>query len=407
MCQNCHEMPYTRPLYNARRYKLWQLPTYTHCPVIGTCLTLDELAKVARQTGLVVEPGKDYQLHSTLVQLADQKNPATKRMQKILDSKYARWVKRYDTLQSSQAQRRFWHDALRSGQVPGAFWALVSHRHTPSGLVDQALGEVHMLSHLQGAANRADLRYTTRLEEEITILRDKLERQQIQHQKNQQQSQCLIAAQEKALHSLRQKIGPSRTDHTKAHQELDALRRKHSLLSRQKEWALKQLRRQHSRIRLLEEKQQQLTEQLQETSLERDALESTIENLLKPHAGTKTQASSPMLDLHGQKLAYVGGRTTLFPRLKSFVEAHNGQLYHHDGGIENSQPELCQCLSRADLVFCPVDCVSHNACLQVKKFCKHHSKRFIPLRSASLATFTHQLKQACETPTEWHTHSPP
>ena len=396
MYKGCSDTKTARHIDNSRRHKLWQLPTCTHCPIIGTCLSLDELSRAARQPGLSPTRDNAYMLHSSLVQLASQNLLPIRRIQKMLDSKYARWIKTYDKLETDLERTRFWRNALKSGQVPGAFWALVSHRETPPELIDQALSDVHMLSHLQGAANRADLKYLARLEQELQELKARLERQQRQHQASQQQSRQLIAAQEKALHNLRQQLGANRPDHSRLQQELDCTRRRYTLVNRQKNWAFKQLQRQHARIAELEEKQQQLQSQLQEITQERDALESSMENLLQPTADGSQTVTQPCLDLHGRKLAYVGGRTALLPRLKSFVEAHNGQLYCHDGGIENNRLELCKCLYRADLVFCPVDCVSHNACLQVKKFCKRHSKRFIPLRSASIAAFTCKLKQTCE-----------
>lgn len=393
MCKHCSDTTTARHLGNSRRHKLWQLPTRAHCPIIGICLTLDELAWAAGQSGLNLTADNAYLLHSRLVQLISQNLPPTRRMQKILDCKHARWIQAYDSLESAGDRTRFWREALKNGQVPGAFWALISHRETPPELIDRALGDVHMLPYLQGAANRADLEYLAQLEREVQELKARLERQQSRHQESQQQSRQLIAAQEKALQNLRQQLGAARPDHSRLQQELDCTRRRYTLINRQKNWAFKQLQRQHARITEQKEKLQQLQTQLQEITRERDALEASMENLLQPAAEPHP---FPRLDLHGRKLAYVGGRTTLLPRLKSFVEAHNGQLYCHDGGIEDNRLELCRCLYRADLVFCPVDCVSHNACLQVKKFCKRHSKRFIPLRNASIAAFTCKLKQTCE-----------
>jgi hypothetical protein len=43
--------------------------------------------------------------------------------------------------------------------------------------------------------------------------------------------------------------------------------------------------------------------------------------------------------------------------------------------------------SRADVVLFPVDCVSHDAALMVKRLCRQTGKRFIPLRSATTTSF--------------------
>jgi hypothetical protein len=47
----------------------------------------------------------------------------------------------------------------------------------------------------------------------------------------------------------------------------------------------------------------------------------------------------------------------------------------------------------ADAVLCPVDCVSHDACLRIKRLCKRAAKRFVPLRSASLSAFIVGLQE--------------
>jgi hypothetical protein len=54
------------------------------------------------------------------------------------------------------AQRRY----------PGRYWALLSHAAATETIVKKAFQDVHMLSHLVGAANRADIRRLRELEAE-------------------------------------------------------------------------------------------------------------------------------------------------------------------------------------------------------------------------------------------------
>jgi hypothetical protein len=51
-------------------------------------------------------------------------------------------------------------------------------------------------------------------------------------------------------------------------------------------------------------------------------------------------------------------------------------------------------LARGDIVLCPVDCVSHQACIKAKRFCKGTAKTFVPLRSSGLSSFISGLRQA-------------
>ena len=108
MCEQCEG---TSPIANpagARRLKLWQLSLYMHCPIIGTCLSMSELRKVQRQCGLELPEGhSDYQLHTCLVSLAEQNGPSTRRLQKLLDAKYQRWIKAYGQLHWAPEREAF------------------------------------------------------------------------------------------------------------------------------------------------------------------------------------------------------------------------------------------------------------------------------------------------------------
>ena len=44
-------------------------------------------------------------------------------------------------------------------------------------------------------------------------------------------------------------------------------------------------------------------------------------------------------------------------------------------------------IGRAEAVFCPIDCVSHQACLMAKQLCRRLEKPFVPLRTGSGTCF--------------------
>ena len=54
----------------------------------------------------------------------------------------------------------------------------------------------------------------------------------------------------------------------------------------------------------------------------------------------------------------------------------------------------------SDMVFCPVDCVSHDACRRVKRHCQQQAKQFIPLCSSGLSAFATGLQHYTATGTE-------
>ena len=92
-------------------------------------------------------------------------------------------------------------------------------------------------------------------------------------------------------------------------------------------------------------------------------------------------------DLEGLNLLYVGGRPGLIDQLKAAAARRGGTLLSHDGGIEENLAALPGLVSRADAVFFPIDCISHSAVGQIKKYCRDGHKPFVPLRTASAASF--------------------
>src|SRR5262249_33089831 len=73
-----------------------------------------------------------------------------------------------------------WEESLKQGDIPGAYWAVLTHPAATEDIVKRMFADVHMLSHLVGAANRADIRRLRQLEADNAALAAKVERQQRQ-----------------------------------------------------------------------------------------------------------------------------------------------------------------------------------------------------------------------------------
>src|SRR5262245_49639767 len=112
--------------------------------------------------------------------LAGRRESGAKLLQRALDRRHGLAIKQYGRAKDEEALRRMWDESMRSGDIPGAYWALLSHPLASEAIVKKAFRDVHMLSHLVGAANRADIRRLRQLEEEIGALTEKLDRQQRQ-----------------------------------------------------------------------------------------------------------------------------------------------------------------------------------------------------------------------------------
>jgi hypothetical protein len=121
---------------------------------------------IAKVKGHDLKGLSDLTIHEEAVLVAGHQGSAARLLQKALDRRYEATIKRFHRAKDADEVRGLWDEARRSGDIPGAYWALLTHPATTQALVQSAFGEVHMLSHLVGAANRADIRRLAMLETE-------------------------------------------------------------------------------------------------------------------------------------------------------------------------------------------------------------------------------------------------
>lgn len=107
-------------------------------------------------------------------------------------------------------------------------------------------------------------------------------------------------------------------------------------------------------------------------------------------ASTKTgHAPSPA---EVRSFLYVGGRDCQVAHLRQIASNFGAELIHHDGGLREAVSRIDTVLPSVDCVFCPIDCISHDACLRVKSGCKKFGKTFIPLRNGSKSSLERALQ---------------
>jgi len=261
--------------------------------------------------------------------------------------------------------------------------------------VKQVFGKVHMLSHLVGAANRADIRRLRQLEQDNAKLTARLERQQTQLRDG-------FTSRDESIRRLNDMLARAVSQATLPSAfgtAADTRTIKDALAALDKRLAHETSRRER-----LEQRLASVSHALNEAGRARTRAERELDTLRQELAAlesglgaslqTGDSAPSDGLDLQGSTVLYVGGRANQAPQLKSLVESTNGHFLHHDGGIEHSSALLPGLISRADIAVFPVDCVSHDAVAVVKRMCRQLGKRYIPLRTSSLACLLSGLAAA-------------
>jgi hypothetical protein len=163
---------------STRRTKIWEFSQNLHCSIIGTCLSNGELRQTLTRLGLAQNDWTDHDLHHKAVSLAAKHDAAAKLLHKALDRRHKLPISQFGKVRTETELTTLWRDAVKRGDIPGAYWAVLTHPATTQILVRLVFGEVHMLSHLVGAANRADIRRLCELEQRNAELEAKLRRQQ-------------------------------------------------------------------------------------------------------------------------------------------------------------------------------------------------------------------------------------
>lgn len=154
-----------------RRRTLFDLSPATHCSILGTCLTLGELRKaVIKISGESVRDLSNHDIHTLGVRYAATAGPPSRLLNKMLDDRHAATIKRLQKALCEDDLRSAWTKALSDGTIEGAYWAICTHPLASEKLFAQTFGDVHMLSHLVGSANRADVRRLAQLDAEREAL---------------------------------------------------------------------------------------------------------------------------------------------------------------------------------------------------------------------------------------------
>jgi hypothetical protein len=370
-----------------RRAKIWDFNTNLHCSIIGTCLSTRELRQVLRKLGLASPECTDHDLHHTAVTLAARRDETARQLHKTLDRRHKLALNQFEKAATESKLRDMWRDAVRHGDIAGAYWATLTHPLTNQTIISEAFGEVHMLSHLVGAANRADIRRLAQLETERSELQTKLERQQ-------QALHAAVVARDRQIQALREALtariiaGPTSPEDAGAlrglvsdlERRLAAETRRRSAL----EERLGVVRTDRDKQRTARIAAEQVCDALR---VELDTVEAS---LLPP----EDASAKPIVCLDGIVLLYVGGRPNQIAHMRAMVERSGAVFLHHDGGVENHPTLLAGLTSRSHLVVFPVDCISHDAANAVKALCRQRGKRFIALRSASVTSLLAALQTA-------------
>lgn len=401
------------------RLRIWQLDVGRHCSVLGTCLSLQDLHALARKARCRIDPATSaYVLHSWFVDMVLYENALSKLVDKELEKQHAKAAYFVRCAQTEPEIEARWKEVTASGRIAGAYWGAMSHPLCSEELQWRLFGEIHMLSHLVGSSRRSDLARVHDLEGTCASLDGKLAQLKHDHraslkERKRLEDEVTARRRDGELSTLRLTNAQRRIAALERETLADAFEARIAELERElreerdraiaAELALSGSETLNDELR---EAEARATEQVRDLLAENEALESELTaGRICPFAsspdspGALGSSGSPDGDdlaevggLCGKRILCVGGRTNLVQHYRALVERHGGEFLHHDGGLEDSLDAVTRAMSTVDAVVCPIDCVSHAACLKVKRACKHLAKAFVVLRSSGLSSFARGIR---------------
>lgn len=417
-CNTSKHQSLQTPKALKQRKKIWEIPSYYFCSLIGTCASTEELRVIYKKLKYDQNVLKsDYHLHKVFVASASEATSSlSKILQKNLDKKFRDKIRLYARAESSEQMRKLWDQAVAAGDISGDYWVMLTNPLASVELCDHAYGEVHMLSHLSGAKSRrvsnsleearsetrvlqhrldestAGLRSTLKSKERLIdklkqCLEDATETNNLQKQ---QLDQLLESTDPKLLLKLREEAENLSVQLTAERDRKEQLKNELTSSREQQAMAQDQNRVAHTQISSLRQELLIAEQRLQEPRACLVEAESVDED------SDLMEDLQSMADLSGRCILYVGGRAKQCKHFRDMVTERNGEFIYHDGGLEDTNIRLDAILRRADAVLCPMNCISHNAVKKAKRYCKQSATPLIMMPHASLQAFSHGLDQVIE-----------
>lgn len=382
-------------LAGRRRKKLWELPGRWHCPLIGTCLPVAELRRLATRAGFDAAAMSDYALHTAIVGHCGENGDVAKRLQRALDERFAAAVARFNRERGEAAVLVLWREAMASGDVAGPLWAAWSHADLSDDGGKTIYGDIHMLSHQVGAAARADLRRLEQLTKDGPRLRDEAaalrlglaeaerqrDRTRVEFERRLAVAEARAALLPRRERELAEALHAAR-DSANLRERADSLARRIDTLDE----------RNAANARRVDALELALAESRSELATAEAALESVL-GICGGVTGTAGCGRSCPAEtqLAGRCVLCIGGRTGLIDGYRRLVEASGGRFLHHDGGQQENLHRLDAIVAGADAVVCQSGCVSHAAYWRLKEACKKLGKPCVFLKSPGVTSFARGL----------------
>ncbi|MEA1893809.1 MAG: DUF2325 domain-containing protein [Euryarchaeota archaeon] len=373
--------------------KIWELKNQTVCSILGLTYSDRELGDLFKRLKLDCDSVTAYEMHGGLIQACSSQNKTSKQLDRILKDRFERYRKDIERIPQEEIYRHIEDGSNGNDKdipIPALIWFAVRNQREDIDAIDATVfAATHMYEHrasrFYGELRRVlpcgipenilmELTGASKANEKLQTKCNRLQRKREQ-----------LKAEIESVRKDRLRITTSLEEEKQLNRQLVS-----DLEGLGGEDTLNQTDNLKKEIDFLTSEVKRLTDEL----LSRDRSDGVksrelVEVEHRPELDIVDEGTSA--DLNGAKVAYIGGVESLMPYYRDAIESVGGTFCYHCGRCIQGRKEIETIVDGIDMVFCPVDINSHNACKYVKKACKMRDKPCHFLRSSSLSMLIREL----------------
>ncbi len=374
---------------------MWEIESHFKCPVVGAMLSVKKHRDILKKCGYDVSSLKSYEYHQIIMSQLNDENKVSVKVNNVIRSQAKKWMDQIDGMDEPQ-MRKLWKENLETGNVGPLMYAIVSYEDANLDLLQDVYGEVHMKAH-------ANMTGIFNVRKDLANNRMILDREKNKLKAKNSENKELV----KRRKADAKRISSLETENRQLKTKVAALEQHLSPDTQSNEERIKALESQVEALQLaLESKDleielrdrdlESLHVELAQAHADNETTRKEVEAFITALGDTApapcqggdsgcTKEACSQYQLCARRIFMIGGITKMKAFYKDIIEKAGGEFEYHDGYIKGAGMDIESRVKRSDLVLCPVNCNSHNACIQVKKLCNQHKTPLKILSSSSLS----------------------
>jgi hypothetical protein len=339
-------------------------------------------------------------------------SPFSRHLQRYLNRKHAPSITQFAKLQPEALQATI-EPLLLSCQtrvpdtLPGVLWAICSDSREDIRPIEKfLLDKLHWLSHyLLLAQFQGALHLVKPREGMPTAERESL-------QKELEKLQAERCALQHEVGDLKNANTQLVLDRNQLENKFNGLKHQYEVMEQHRQMnesenmtqsitprELKKLHYQLAKMsEILQEKEDQIQHLMTVPSSDQRVSETPVGETMGEHQVAQVASEAPSVNLNGKTVALIGGLTKASTHYEQAIHQLGGSCIRHDGKVHQGHKKLTTIIRQADIVFCPVNCVSHGTASSAKKLCRMFDKPCYFLRSSGVSHIREKLREMAHKP---------